>query len=288
MSIKVLVTGASGQLGRTLKELSAKYSDKISFTFTSKSELDVTNKKQLEAIFDNWQYDYCINCAAYTHVEKAESNPEAAFNINVEAVSNLAKLCKDHSVILIHISTDYVFDGIKGKPYTERDNTNPLNEYGRSKLLGEEHIQERAEKYFIIRTSWLYSIYGRNFLRTIAQKISADEKMSITKSQLGSPTSCNDLSLFILHLIETGQQAYGIYNFTATGQATWYDFAVQISKHFPAYDASNIAPVKSFSSSVKRPDYSVLDNTKAQKIFPKKFIWEQSVDHATKSLIKLE
>jgi dTDP-4-dehydrorhamnose reductase len=183
MKINVLVTGASGQLGKTLNEISSKYSDKIKFTFTSKLELDITNKNHIEAFFNKDNFDYCINCAAYTNVEQAETFPEIAFKVNAEAVKNLTLACKKTNTILIHISTDYVFDGTKSEPYSEEDETNPINEYGKSKLLGEQHIPQTLEKYFIIRTSWLYSVYENNFLKTIVDKIKHSEKLQITTSQ---------------------------------------------------------------------------------------------------------
>ncbi len=288
MNIKVLVTGSNGQLGKTLKQLSSKYSDKIDFTFATKQDLDITNKQEASNFFSRTHYDYCVNCAAYTNVEQAEITPEAAFKVNAEAVLYLAEECKKANTILIHISTDYVFDGTKNKPYTEEDFTNPINEYGKSKLLGENYIKQTLDEYFIIRSSWLYSIYGKNFLKTITNKIGKYEKLSIITSQKGSPTSCKDLSLFMVHLIETGQEQYGLYNFSAFGEATWYDFALQISSHFPAYDKSYILPVESFASNVKRPEYSVLNNSKSYSIYSKRSTWNHSVDCTINNLINME
>ncbi len=288
MNIKVLVTGSNGQLGKTLKQLSSKYSDKIEFTFATKQALDITNNQEVSNFFSRTHYDYCVNCAAYTNVEQAEIISEAAFKVNAEAVLYLAEECKKTNTILIHISTDYVFDGIKNRPYTEEDFTNPINEYGKSKLLGENFVKQTLNKYFIIRTSWLYSIHGKNFLKTIVSKINENEKLNISTSQKGSPTSCKEVSLFIVHLIKTGQEQYGVYNFSALGEATWYDFALQISNHFPTYDKSYISPVESFASKVKRPDYSVLNNSKSYSIYSKRFIWNHSVDCTMNNLINME
>jgi len=287
MNMNVLVTGANGQLGKTLKDVSLKYSDRINFTFTTKSELDITNKVNIEVFFSKSNFSHCINCAAYTNVEQAENTPQKAFKVNAIAVKHLAQVCKTTNTILIHISTDYVFDGTKNKPYTEEDHTNPINEYGRSKLLGEQYIKQTLDKYFIIRTSWLYSIYGKSFLKTIVSKIGKNEKLEITTSQKGTPTSCKDLSLFIIHLIITTQNKYGIYNFSAQGEATWYDFAIQISEHFPKYDASYISPVKEFISKAKRPKQSVLNNSKAARIYTHGNNWRDSVDEVVNNLVNI-
>jgi len=284
MKTNVLVTGANGQLAKTLKELSLTHSKTIDFTFVSKPELDITNKDKIETFFNKVNFDYCINCAAYTDVKQAEVFPEVAFKANAEAVKNLSIACKKANTVLIHISTDYVFDGAKNKPYTEANITNPINQYGKSKLLGEQYITQTLEKYFIIRTSWLYSAYGKNFLKTIMNKIKQGEKLQITTSQKGTPTSCKDLSLFIIHLITTGQNQFGIYNFSAQDEATWYDFAVQISKSFSRYDSSLIMANKEDTSNVPRPTYSVLDNSKALKIFSMNNSWRDSVDEVVNTL----
>ena len=155
MKTKVLVTGANGQLGQTIKTLYNENDEGVQFVFTNKNELDITNLEETSDFFSKTKYDYCINCAAYTNVEQAEESIELAFKINAEAVKNLAILCKKHKTILIHISTDYVFDGKKKTPYTETDSTNPINQYGKSKLKGEQDISNTLEEYFIIRTSWL-------------------------------------------------------------------------------------------------------------------------------------
>ena len=168
MSTKVLVTGANGQLGSTIKELYSTNQDNIQFTFTTKAELDISNKNEIKKFFSKNNFDYCINCAAFTNVEQAEKTPEIAFKINAKAVKHLAKICKVTNTVLIHISTDYVFDGSKNEPYSELDIPNPINEYGKSKLLGEQYIQQILNSYFIIRTSWLYSKdFGYNFYRNL-------------------------------------------------------------------------------------------------------------------------
>lgn len=288
MKTKVLVTGANGQLGLTFQELQVNYTDIIEFIFVSKDELDITKPEALEPFFNKNNFDYCINCAAYTNVEQAEKTPEQAFLVNAIGVKNLAKACKKTNTILIHISTDYVFDGEKKEPYTEVDLTNPINEYGKSKLLGEYYIENTLHKYFIIRTSWLYSVYRNNFLKTIVNKIDCNKKIKITTSQKGTPTSCEDLSKFIIYLISSYENKFGIYNLSAQGETTWFDFAVQISKHFNNHNKSYILPVREFVSKAKRPKYSILDNSKSMELYSKTVDWTISVDNTVKKLINIQ
>ncbi|MEZ4856877.1 MAG: dTDP-4-dehydrorhamnose reductase [Gelidibacter sp.] len=265
MKTNILVTGANGQLGQTIKELFYKKDDNLNFTFVSKSELDITETEKLNIFFETHRFDYCINCAAFTNVELAEDKPDIAFKINAQAVKNLAHQCNLRHVVLIHISTDYVFDGKKQEPYNEEDKTNPINVYGASKLQGERYIKEILSEYFIIRTSWLYSKYGHNFVTTIINKLQDNKPLQITTSQTGTPTSCVDLSKFIIHLIERKNKNFGLYHFSAVGETTWYDFAIQIASHFNHFDSNLLLPIKTFQSKAKRPKYSVLNNNKAKQ-----------------------
>lgn len=285
MITRILVTGANGQLGKTIKDLFSKDLN-LNFTFTSKHDLDITNKEAIKAFFKENKFDYCINCAAYTNVEAAESNPEAAFIVNADAVMNLAAVCKTKNVVLIHISTDYVFDGEKQLPYTEQDQPNPINEYGKSKLAGERYIQEIKPDYFIIRSSWLYSRFGNNFLKTIIGKIQNQERLTITTSQKGTPTSCDDLSEFILKLIKSKIANFGIYHFSAKGETTWYDYALQICKHFNDYDCNKIEPVEIYNAKARRPKYSVLECNRIIPIINEQIFWKKSVDKTVLQLIE--
>src|SRR5699024_1131609 len=176
---KILITGANGQLGKCLKNMENHYPE-IRFVFTSKEKLDIRDESGIKTLFQEQNFTHCINCAAYTNVEKAEKEPEKAFAINAEAVKNLAEICRDFDVVLLHISTDYVFDGEKNTPYSEIDQTNPINVYGASKLKGEEYIQEIWKKHFIFRTSWLYSQYGHNFYKTILRVAGEGKPLTIT------------------------------------------------------------------------------------------------------------
>lgn len=274
MRTKVLVTGANGQLGKTIRDLSMHYKN-LDFTFVEKKDLDITIATDITKYLTN-NYNFCINCAAYTNVEKAEQEPELAIKINAQAVNKLAQECKIYNTTLIHISTDYVFDGNQIKPYKEEDKTNPINLYGKSKLLGENYIKEELENHFIIRTSWLYSKYESNFLKTISKKLKENQDLSIITSQKGTPTSCLDLSTFILYLINKKIKDYGVYHFSAQGETTWYDFALVIAKQLN-YSSNMIKPIESFKSNAKRPLYSVLDNTKSKTIFNKIPLWKNSV-----------
>jgi dTDP-4-dehydrorhamnose reductase len=278
MNTKVLVTGANGQLGKTLTDLYQRNSDQIEFYFVTKSQLDISNKEVLQNYFKNNPFNYCINCAAYTNVEQAEESIAEAFKINAEAVGFLAECCIESNTTLIHISTDYVFDGKKDTPYVETDQTNPINEYGRSKLAGEKLIQEVFRKYFIIRTSWLYSKFPRNFATTIASKIQENSDLTITTSQKGTPTSCEELSKFIYFLIKTKNKDFGIFHFSAKGDATWYHFALKIAGHFKDYDKSKIRAIDSFKSKAERPNYSVMNNAKVQIIYRGQNNWKTDVD----------
>ena len=285
MSTTILVIGASGQLGKTIEELFSINNDALQFTFTTKTELDITIQNKVEEFFNQHNFDYCINCAAYTNVEQAEVDSEPAFLVNAEGVKNLAEACKRTNIVLIHISTDYVFDGKKREPYVESDIPNPINEYGKSKLLGEQYIQEISQKYFIIRTSWLYSKYGNNFVKSIINKIRENIELKIITSQKGTPTSCVNLSNFIYFLIKINNANYGIYNFSAIGETTWYDFAIHISNSLNLNKQPSIIPTKTATFKANRPQYSVLNNNKSQQIFPIEFHWKKSVTDVVENLV---
>src|SRR5690606_2749985 len=171
-------------------------------------------------------YDYCINCAAYTAVDKAETEEEKAYLVNAEAVKYLAEACKQNDTVLIHVSTDFVFDGQKGSPYTEDDPTNPIGVYGASKLKGEQYVQSILEKYFIVRTSWVYSEYGHNFVKTMLRLAEERNEISVVNDQIGSPTYAGGLAEFLCFLVQIPDNDYGIYNFSDEGEISWYDFDI--------------------------------------------------------------
>ena len=259
--INLLVTGSSGQLGQCLKQLLLSATD-ISCYFAAREDLDITNSDELQQFFSDHNFDYCINTAAYTNVEKAESEQKEAFLINAEGAYSLAKACKKHNVVLLHISTDYVFDGMAKTPYQEQDRTNPLNVYGASKLKGEQHIVDTWKKHFIIRTSWLYSQYGQNFLNSMLQFAKQKKALTITTQQKGTPTNANDLAQVLVTIIKTGNARYGVYHFSNQGEATWYDFAKAIFKATGEIDTVNLAKTEHYATFAKRPSYSVLNCNK--------------------------
>ena len=226
---KVLVTGANGQLGQCLQKIAAQFKN-LDFTFKNSKDLDIIDVLSIKKSFDLVDFDYCINCAAYTDVEQAEKTPDIAFRVNAEGVKNLAFACKKHEVGLIHISTDYVFDGEKKEPYSIEDIPNPINEYGKSKLLGEKYIQEIMDDYCIIRTSWLYSEFGKNFYTTIVNKAKVNHTLKISNTQLGYPTYALNLAKFINQLIMLNNIESNLYHFTDKIEMTWFEFAKEIIK----------------------------------------------------------
>jgi len=256
----ILVTGANGQLGRCLQDVAQDH-DHFDFKFFSSKELDITNEEQIDQIFKAHSFDYCINCAAYTAVDKAEKEKERAYLVNAEGVRLLANACKKHGTTLIQISTDFVFDGAKRAPYNELDKTIPINVYGQSKLQGEEYVASILDKYFIIRTSWVYSEYGHNFLKTMQRLGREREEINVVQDQIGTPTYAKDLAEFLVHLLSKETSDYGIYNFSNSGETTWYEFAKAIFQ----IEENNIKvkPIfaKDYKTLATRPKYSVLDKS---------------------------
>ena len=273
---KILVTGSEGQLGKCL-QLVAKNYPEAQFYFKDIASLDMTSKEALEEDFKAEAYDYCINCAAYTNVEKAEEEEDKAYSINAYAVENLVAVCNAHKSVLIHISTDYVFDGEKKSPYTEADDTNPINVYGASKLKGEQLIEEQAEAYFILRTSWLYSQFGNNFYKTILQKSAENIDLKITEEQTGTPTNANDLAQAIMYLIKEQAQTYGVYHFSNNGQTTWYGFA-QAILNLQRQSQCTLTASNAYKTKAARPKNSVLSKEKFKNVFGVSILdWEESL-----------
>jgi len=266
---RILVTGAGSQLGKSLRIVNP---EDFEIDFQSKYTLDISKKKEVKKFFNENNFDYCLNFAAYTDVNKAESEPDKCLKVNVKGVENLAKAARKHQFTLIHISTDYVFDGQKNKAYRETDIPHPLNVYGASKLLGEQIIQMCTEKHFIIRTSWLYSAYNNNFVKTILQLSENQKNLRLINDQTGTPTYAPDLIKFILHLIRHTEQNpdknyYGLYHFSNKGKTNWYEFGKEILKL--SGKTNTIIPISSsmFDSPAKRPVFSVLSKKKIEQTF---------------------
>nr|WP_297784358.1 dTDP-4-dehydrorhamnose reductase [uncultured Allomuricauda sp.] len=258
--VKILVTGSSGQLGKSIQHIVHDF-PALYFDFKSSQELDITKSKELVEAFQKKSYDFCINCAAYTNVEQAEKQPKAAYKVNAEGVKNLAEVCKSQGATLVHISTDYVFDGDKNGPYTTKDHPNPINQYGKSKLMGEQLIQEIWDNHYIIRTSWLYNKnHGQNFYRTVLNRALAGDDLHITDAQKGCPTNTDSLAKFILKEIVLGKKPFGLYHFTDGKPMTWYEFARQILEENGLTDKVKLVLDTNYRTFAKRPTNSVLAN----------------------------
>jgi dTDP-4-dehydrorhamnose reductase len=257
----ILVTGANGQLGQCLQELSVSHSS-MQFVFLNSKELDITSKESVDKVFNNSSFDFCINCAAYTAVDAAESEQAIAEKVNVLGVQYLSEACKTYCTKLIHISTDFVFDGNSSIPYTENLATAPVSVYGKTKLEGENAIQAVLEAFFILRTSWLYSEYGNNFVKTMLRLSKERTELGVISDQIGSPTYAKDLAKVILKIIETDATKYGVYHYSNEGVASWYDFAKAIFEISNTEITVNAIPTSSYPTPAKRPNYSVLNNSK--------------------------
>jgi len=283
--MNVLVTGANGQLGQCIKKIE-KESSGLRLTFLSSTELDITQKEEVNQIFETSNFDWCINCAAYTNVEKAESEKEKADLVNAEGTKNLAEACKNHQVKLIHISTDYVFDGEKPSAYKEEDKVNPINVYGASKLKGEQFIQQILNEYFILRTSWLYSEFGHNFFNTMLKKANEENcVLKITTEQKGTPTNANDLASVALKIILEDKKEYGIYHFSNEGEATWYHFAKAIFENAQKQDGVELIASNEYKTIAKRPKNSILSKEKIKKNLGVRILnWQESLATLQKSL----
>ncbi|RZJ71960.1 dTDP-4-dehydrorhamnose reductase [Flavobacterium sp.] len=262
----ILVTGASGQLGQALKSIHQNY-ENLDFHFADSSQADITNLASLEAIFDQVKPEFCINAAAYTAVDKAESEPEKAQLVNVAAAANLAAVCLAKNCTLVHVSTDFVFDGNADKPYSEEQKTNPQGVYGRTKRDGELEIQNILTRYFIIRTSWVYSEFGHNFMKTMLRLAKERDEVNVVDDQVGTPTYAVDLARAIIAVITSNKPFYGIYNFSNEGICSWHDFASEIFSQSKLDIKLNPIPTSAFPTPAKRPAYSVLDKSKIKSVF---------------------
>ena len=263
---KILVTGGNGQLAQCLKDV-VKNNDELDVNFQDLPELDITNIQQLASYFSKNELDYCINCAAYTAVELAEEQSDLAYAVNADGPKNLAEVCKKHQVKLLHISTDFVFDGKKQTPYIESDMPNPLGVYGASKWQGERNIQEIMEDYFIIRTSWLYSEYGNNFMKSMLRLSETRDEISVVSDQIGAPTYAGDLAEVLVKIVLSLSTNYGVYHYSNSGAISWYDFAVEIFTQFGKKIEVKPITTKDYPTAAKRPKFSVLDTTKIENNF---------------------
>ncbi|OAA86952.1 dTDP-4-dehydrorhamnose reductase [Clostridium ljungdahlii] len=266
--MKVLITGGKGQLAGQLEEillmgkseigaLDKIYSD-AEVRFPSREELDITKLNDVRNFITGYAPDVIINCAAYTNVDKCETDFESAFKVNSLGARNLALASQDIKIKLVHISTDYVFNGRGTVPFREYDLPDPVSVYGKTKLLGEQYIRENCSRYFIVRTSWLYGLYGKNFVYTILKAAKEKGHLDVVNDQRGNPTNAEDLAYHILKLALTCE--YGIYHCTGKGECSWYDFACKIVDY--AGIECTVSPMTSekLNRAAKRPEFSSLDN----------------------------
>lgn len=284
--MKLLITGASGQLGCTFKALAAQgQTQRLDMVFKSKAELDITDAEAVRKELTATNYAYCINCAGYTQVDRAETEREQAHKVNVTGTHNLAFHCQATQTVLFHISTDYVFNGCGTIPYTEEMPPHPTGVYGYTKYQGEQTIINNHKAYFILRTSWLYSEFGHNFMKTMIALAQKQKALSVVYDQVGTPTYARDLAKAILYMIQTQSTAYGLYHYSNEGVASWYDFAQVIFKQ--GNFAIDLKPIRSeaYPTPVKRPNFSVLDKYKIKRMFGLHIPhWQDSLQDALKAL----
>lgn len=274
---KILVTGSNGQLGKELKRLSPLF-PQFEFIFLSREDLPIHHFELLRNFFKGYQPQYLINCAAYTAVDKAEMEKELAFQVNAESVGVMAAVCKEYNTKFIHISTDYVFDGTATSPYTEEAVTNPQSVYGASKLKGEQEAVQFNSDSIIIRTAWVYSEFGKNFVKTMLKLMQEKEEISVVSDQFGSPTYAANLAQVILTIITSANWQPGIYNYSDEGILSWYDFAMAIKEISGSNCRVKAIPTTAYPTPAKRPAYSVLDKSKIRKVYSvQKKDWRESL-----------
>ena len=290
--MKALVTGTTGQLGCELIRQVVDYS--FEAVPISEDELDITDFDQIKKIFQGVQPDLVINPAAYTNVDQAESETEKVFRINRDGAENLAKICVDHDIPLIHVSTDYVFDGKKNEPYVEDDPVLPLGIYGESKAAGEQAIDSLLPKHIIIRTSWLYGVYGQNFVKTMIRLGKERRELSVVSDQFGCPTSATDLAAAILfiveHLFKASKPAWGTYHFCGEGITSWHRFAETIFEVVGRTQSVKPPVVRPITTSeyptqAERPAYAALNCNRIRHHFGvKQKPWQQSLEEVIKRI----
>ncbi len=262
----ILITGAQGQLGRefqALQELFTQYH----FLFADRNALQIADENSVNNFFSNNKIDICVNCAAYTAVDKAEQERELATAVNATAVGYLAKACKTYNAQFFHISTDYVFDGTATSPYKTDDKTNPVNFYGQTKLDGELNAIKENKNSIIIRTAWVYSSFGNNFVKTMMRLMNERESIGVVNDQRGAPTYAADLATSIMRIIYKNNFVAGIYHYSNKGNISWYDFAKEIAAQINTTCIVNPITTSQFPTPAARPAYSVLDTEKICSTF---------------------
>lgn len=288
----VLVTGANGQLGNELRRATADHNDILNFIFTDVAELDITDLNAVNDFVKDNKVRYIVNCAAYTAVDKAEDDVELCYKINKDAARNLGVAAANNQAKVIHVSTDYVFDGTASHPYTESDMVCPRSVYGKSKQEGERALAEACPDSIIIRTAWLYSIYGNNFVKTMIKLGKERDSLNVVADQTGSPTNAADLAKAIVQILDYSEAnphfEAGIYHYSNEGVTSWYDFTVAIHQD-AGITSCKVSPITTdqYPTRASRPQYSVLDKTKIKNTFGIKIPkWEDSLKKCIEELSK--
>ncbi|MFV0185856.1 dTDP-4-dehydrorhamnose reductase [Empedobacter falsenii] len=282
---RILVTGANAQLGQSILEQSKNYKE-IECFFVTRNELDITNEELVKHYFDDKSFDFVVNCAAYTAVDKAEDEQESAYLVNAKATEFLAKITNEKKIPFIHVSTDYVFDGTASQPRIETDQTNPIGVYGQTKLEGENLALKNNPKTIILRTAWVYSRFGNNFVKTMLRLFQEKESISVVADQIGSPTNAIDLADAILEIISTDELTYGIFNYSNEGKCSWFEFAQKIKEFSSSTIEINPVPTSAYPTKAKRPAYSLLDKTKIKEVYQLTIPnWEDSLKKELKHLL---
>jgi dTDP-4-dehydrorhamnose reductase len=282
---KILVVGANGQLGNCIKKIAPDFELDYEFIFTDSQTLDITNADQVNSFFSENKPDFCINASAYTAVDLAEKEEEKAFAVNAEGVAHLAQACVDCKTTLIHVSTDYVFDGETNLCYSEDDFTSPIGVYGESKLKGEELALEINPNTIILRTSWLYSEFNKNFVKTMLNLFSQKDELGIVGDQFGQPTNANDLVEAIMNIIEAQQKTFGVFHFSNYPETTWFEFAEKIAEFSKSKIKLNQLTTEQYPTPAKRPKRSTMCLDKIEEIYkiePKH--WENSLEECVSIL----
>ena len=283
---RILVTGANGQLGTSLKEQTRQY-DKFVYIYLDINDLDLTNESQVRLFFDQTKIDYVINCAAYTAVDHAETERDLAFIVNTESTGVLAAVCKENGTKFLHISTDYVFNGNAIAPYKEDDPTDPQSVYGESKREGEILAFRFNPDSIVIRTSWVYSEFGKNFVKTMIRLLHEQKSIRVVNDQWGSPTYAFDLAECIMQIISSEKFIPGIYQFSNEGAINWFQFAEAIKEILDSTCAINPIPSSEYPTPAKRPAYSVMSKDKIMTLYDVKLIpWKKSLKACIKLLTK--
>lgn len=289
----VLVTGGDGQLGCALRALIEKMNLPFRFYFTDAGELDITDRSQIESFVVGQQIRYILNCAAYTAVDKAEEEREMAFAINTAGVENIALVAKQYGVKVIHLSTDFVFDGASTVPYDEESEPHPLSVYGETKLKGEQLLQAAGGEWLILRTSWLYSEYGSNFVKTMLRLMRERELLTVIDDQRGSPTYATDLAEMMIHILQQSEAngwTNGLFHFSNRGQTSWYGFADAI-RRVAGIENCKLVPVTTaeYPTAARRPAYSVMDLTKISNRFRVEIpTWEEALQRCLQKILQTE